>query len=833
MSHNAVLRFLSPRGSLSKKLLYLLGAVTAVSVFVGHRSTEKLLLSERLADQIADAGDQLRVVARGVERQAELYAAAQARDKELFANALLGKARILENAVKRERDLGRDDDPAAIAAELGLLDVGQIAVRIDFTPTGKQRLRELVDQNDLDALESALNEKSQAYIVAKRAEAPGCLAVAAIRTAEGALGVCATVEQTDLDPPPARRETLRDELTRTLARMSLSPGKAPAAFDESGVRFLGPLGKEEARGLAAGVLDSIGPDALRALALSGEKPFTLKDDRGQTFIIAVEPILAFGWVVASVEPESPPPHLLPESAKSLFKIGLGLFGAASAAVFFIVWSFTRPLVRLSGLMRELPPKDFLVNDAQRNALADVTKKHGDERGELAGALAALLDSLKARLDALQASEIQIQSYADKLERSRAELAALNEQLEQRIAERTIDLSVAVKALKIAAAERDGKEQRLRDSEARLRRLYDNALYAAFQTDAQGRLLLVNQTFADLFGYQSPDQVKAELETLDAAAQGPDQIHTLLAEAAASPGLAKAELAFKRRDRAPFIGKIQLRTVNDADDGERRLEGAVEDVTEKKRLAAWSARADQLAALAELAAGAAHEINNPINGVINWAQVLLDDAPPNSDHAKAAERIIAEGERIAAVVKSLLTFARPAQDAFGPIPVNALIQDVLTLLKHALEREHIRVEFQPTSREIHVRGRENELRQVVVNLVSNARRALNAKFPPGAPQPPENKMLRVSVQPTPEKDRVRILVQDDGVGMTPDVMERIFTPFYTSPAFGGAGLGLAVSAAVVAEHNGEIHFESQPGAYTQAVLDLPPWTGPAPRAQPGA
>jgi signal transduction histidine kinase len=244
-----------------------------------------------------------------------------------------------------------------------------------------------------------------------------------------------------------------------------------------------------------------------------------------------------------------------------------------------------------------------------------------------------------------------------------------------------------------------------------------------------------------------------------------------------------------------------------------------DVTEKVRLHAETLRTDHISSLGELAAGIAHEINNPVNGIINYAQMLVNRLSTRSQECDIADRIIIEGERIAGIVQSLLTFSGQDTQERTPISLVDLLTDSLPLTQTQIEADGIRLilDIEADLPRIVVNSR--QMRQVFLNLISNARNALNEKFP----EVHDEKILRI-VGKRIENDFgtfIRVEFHDQGTGIPPEELERVLTPFFRIRAGGkGTGLGLSTSRNILIQHNGTIRVDSVYGEYTRVTLEVP-------------
>ncbi|MFZ5774392.1 MAG: PAS domain-containing sensor histidine kinase [Thermodesulfobacteriota bacterium] len=263
------------------------------------------------------------------------------------------------------------------------------------------------------------------------------------------------------------------------------------------------------------------------------------------------------------------------------------------------------------------------------------------------------------------------------------------------------------------------------------------------------------------------------------------------------------------------------------DGRVKVLILLRDITEEKAYRAETMRAGQLASIGELAAGVAHEINNPINGIINYAQVLLDESSQIRMDARGDRgisrdmlaRIIKEGERIAYIVRNLLFFARQRDEEAEVVQLGMVIEDSLSLIRHQMQKDGIAVEVDVPEGLPLVRVNPQQLQQVFLNLLSNARHALNQRYP--GRDPNKRVEIRCAAILHQEADWLRVRITDRGSGIPRDIIAHIFEPFFSSKKPGeGTGLGLSISQGLVRDSHGELTVESAPGEYTTMIVDLP-------------
>jgi len=227
---------------------------------------------------------------------------------------------------------------------------------------------------------------------------------------------------------------------------------------------------------------------------------------------------------------------------------------------------------------------------------------------------------------------------------------------------------------------------------------------------------------------------------------------------------------------------------------------------------------KLASIGELSAGVAHEINNPLNGVINFAQLLKDEETPRTEfEQQMIDGIIDEGQRIAQIVRGLLTFARADPHELRQVHFADSINTSIALFGRQFEKDGITVEIDLEPDLPLVRADGSRLRQVVVNMISNAYQALKAKTNDSA----ERKLFRISARRAGnDGEIVRVEFYDNGIGIKREDLGKVFDPFFTTRReTGGTGLGLSVSFGIIRDFGGTIKVESEEGKFTRFIIEL--------------
>jgi two-component system NtrC family sensor kinase len=235
----------------------------------------------------------------------------------------------------------------------------------------------------------------------------------------------------------------------------------------------------------------------------------------------------------------------------------------------------------------------------------------------------------------------------------------------------------------------------------------------------------------------------------------------------------------------------------------------QDVTEKHNIEDILARSERLAVIGQLAAGVAHEINNPLTAIIANAQILKRGLPVDDDLQESVDLISRAGARATQVVRNLLDFARKEDYHLGMTDVNETVEGALELIGHELVARGVHLSFKPDQRLPPILASENHLQSVWLNLLLNAFDAMD-KDP-----------AEVKVTTRKAGDSIFVTVTDNGKGIPADRLTRIFEPFYTTKAPGrGTGLGLSVSHRIVKQHGGHIRVESKVGIGSEFTVILP-------------
>ena len=241
---------------------------------------------------------------------------------------------------------------------------------------------------------------------------------------------------------------------------------------------------------------------------------------------------------------------------------------------------------------------------------------------------------------------------------------------------------------------------------------------------------------------------------------------------------------------------------------RRLYEERELNKDKVQFQAQLAEYEKYAALAQLALGAAHEINNPLLGILSHLELALKDTS-DLEHRNEIEQCIAGAKRISSTLRGLVNYARPGPLLLSKISLYRLVADTIAFIEHQpmLRGKLLHNEVPPDLP--HIRADANQLSQVMMNLLLNAAEAT-----------PEGGTITVRATKLTYVDMIEVRVTDTGCGIPPDILAHVFEPFFTTKRGRGTGLGLSICQAYVRSHNGEIRADSVINHGTNVTLTLP-------------
>jgi two-component system NtrC family sensor kinase len=352
---------------------------------------------------------------------------------------------------------------------------------------------------------------------------------------------------------------------------------------------------------------------------------------------------------------------------------------------------------------------------------------------------------------------------------------------------------------------------LRQAEWRFRTLFRAAPDAVFTVLQSGRIREANDAVRDLTGLDPLQVVGHPVVDLVAEADRQKLLNALGATFEGSP--TRVEVSFQNDTQARpaprRIVAVAMSRLPEADPPSVLIIGR--DVTAEREMRVRLMESDRLAAVGELVAGVAHEVNNPLSSISAFAQLLLRDGGLSAQQRESIEVIKSETLRASQVVKDLLAFARRSEPQREPLDLNAVVHRTLRLRGYQLTSNKIHVDTDLTTELPPVVGDARQLQQVCLNLVTNAIQAMATTGAPGT----------LTITTRRDGPHVVLEMRDTGHGIPDAVKAHIFEPFFTTKGEGeGTGLGLSVSYGIVTAHGGTIEVPATSAAGTTFRVTLP-------------
>ena len=373
----------------------------------------------------------------------------------------------------------------------------------------------------------------------------------------------------------------------------------------------------------------------------------------------------------------------------------------------------------------------------------------------------------------------------KLEDAHIELMDLNQTLEHKVIERT---------------------ERLTSSEHKCRRIFEQSLDTILVTDSEFKIMETNPAGIELTGYPRDEMIMKKM-TMGSFFASPSEWEIISNKIGSKEYILNEEAEFLRPDNESLLVLITGGIDYGAFGCAKTYHFIIKNINEKRQMERQIAQADKLAALGELSAGVAHEINNPLGIILGYTQLLLKQESDDQDDLRIIEKHV---KNCKTVVSDLLSFSRKGSPEMSIIDINKVVDGVVKFLSNHSDFRNIEMSLNPyTGDRLNILGNEQELAQVMVNLVINACHAVDGKG-----------NIDITTQKT-EPDKILIMVKDNGKGIDKKNLTRIFDPFFTTKPVGqGTGLGLSVGYGIIKRHQGDIRVKSSREKGTLFTIRLP-------------
>ena len=360
---------------------------------------------------------------------------------------------------------------------------------------------------------------------------------------------------------------------------------------------------------------------------------------------------------------------------------------------------------------------------------------------------------------------------------------------------------------VDVTERREMEKTLRRQEEFQRYLLESFPDLILVIDLNGRYSFVSSRIHDLRGYKPEDLLGKKVE--EEQDYSPELFALYRDLTTGRKMFGSCDYSARHRDGNWRTMRASASPLFDA---ENKLSGAivsVRDITVEKKLEQQIIQSERLAAMGQMIGGFAHELNNPLTSILGMSELLQEGEAPESVR-KQMVVLQQQARRAAEIVQNLMYFSRPPAPGKSPIDLGELVQRTLHLHAYSLRKSNITVDFLKESVPP-VSGDAHQLMQVFLNLILNSEQAMREVRDRGT--------LRIRIEK--QEKSVSVIFQDDGPGISPEILPNIFDPFYTTKRPGrGTGLGLSISKAILREHNGNVEAASGPGGGAVFTVTLP-------------
>jgi len=344
-------------------------------------------------------------------------------------------------------------------------------------------------------------------------------------------------------------------------------------------------------------------------------------------------------------------------------------------------------------------------------------------------------------------------------------------------------------------------------EARLQlaAIVDSSDDAIISKNLRGVITSWNAAATRIFGYQ-PDEIIGKSVLLLIPEELQSEEPEILRKVTAGERIDHYETRRRRKNGELLLLSLTISPIRDATGRVVGISKIARDITERKLTEAALFESERMAAIGRLAASIAHEVNNPLEAILNLTYLLSRHPSLDEEARRYTELLLSEVVRVGDITRRTLSFYRDTSD---PVEINlmSLIDSVLNLHQPLMEQKSIRLQTKFV-RPAYVLGRPGELRQVFTNLIGNAIDAL-----------PEGGRIRVSVSCGSNSVGACITIADNGPGVAPDLREKIFEPFFSTKRSKGTGLGLWISQGIIRKYGGHIRLRTQtaPSSKTGTVF----------------
>jgi two-component system NtrC family sensor kinase len=377
--------------------------------------------------------------------------------------------------------------------------------------------------------------------------------------------------------------------------------------------------------------------------------------------------------------------------------------------------------------------------------------------------------------------------------------------------------IGYEGLNVDLTQRKLMEKEIREAYDFMNKIVQSSPNAITATDMKGDILIWNQAAEETLGYRASDVIgKMNIRKIYPEGLARKVMQRLRSDESGGVGrLSSYPMVYVRRDGEVVEGNLSAAIIYDANGKEIASVGSFVDLRDRLQMERalrdtqeQLLQSEKLAAMGRLTSQIAHELNNPLYGIMNTLELLKTEIPADNKRRKILEMALSETIRLADLLRKMLSFSKPDQEERHPVDINLVLDEILLLHEKQLKENDIHIAVTFADGLGMVNASKNQLRQVFLNMVANARDAM-----------PEGGTL--SVVTGSAGDGVYIEISDTGTGIREEHLDKIFDSFFTTKGeVKGVGLGLSVCYGFIKDHGGDIEVNSRVGEGTSFIISLP-------------
>ena len=377
--------------------------------------------------------------------------------------------------------------------------------------------------------------------------------------------------------------------------------------------------------------------------------------------------------------------------------------------------------------------------------------------------------------------------------------------------------IGYEGLNVDLTQRKLMEKELKEAYDFMNKIVRSSPNPTMATDLKGNIIIWNRAAAETLGYEAGEVIgKMNIDKIYPEDMARKVMQMLRSDKYGGVGRLKAyPMVYVRRDGEVVEGTLSAATIYDANGTEIATVGSFVDLRERlemeralRRTQEQLLQSEKLAAMGRLTSQIAHELNNPLYGIMNTLELLKTEVSPQSKRRKILEMALSETVRLSDLLRKMLSFSKPDQEQRKPVDINTVIDEILLLHEKQLKENDINIAATYADGLDQVNASKDQLRQVFLNIVANGRDAM-----------PNGGTLTVTT--SGDAENVIIEMSDTGIGIKEEHLDKIFDSFFTTKEeIKGVGLGLSVCYGFIKDHGGDIVVKSREGTGTSFTITLP-------------